>query len=72
MAKQKVGLQKQVQEIFYGVPIPRKASNDKLVKIPLPNRLDFLCPGRRESTLSAVTKTCAGPVSAAPPPADTT
>ena len=71
MAKQKVGLHKQVSEIFYGVPIPKKAGADKLVKISLSNRLDFLCPKRRESTLSVDTKISAGHVSATLSPADT-
>jgi hypothetical protein len=46
MAKQKVGLHKQVSEIFDGVPIPKEAGPHEPVKTLLSNRLDFLRPTR--------------------------
>ena len=50
MAKQKVGLHKQVSQIFDGVPIPKESGPQKPAKTPVSSRLDFLRPTRREST----------------------
>jgi hypothetical protein len=49
MAKQKVGLHKQVSQIFDGVPIPKEAGPQKPAKTPVSSHLDFLRPTRRES-----------------------
>ena len=54
MAKQKVGLHKQVSEIFDGVPIPKEDGPNELAKTPLSNRLDFLRPKPRVSTPASV------------------
>jgi hypothetical protein len=50
MAKQKVGLHKQVSQIFDDVPIPKEAGSQKPAKTPVSSRLDFLRPTPREST----------------------
>jgi hypothetical protein len=44
MAKQKIGLQKQVSEIFDGVPILKQAGPHEVVKTLASNHLDFLRP----------------------------
>jgi hypothetical protein len=54
MAKQKVGLHKQVSEIFDGVLIPKEDGPNELAKTPLSNRLDFLRPKPRVSTPASV------------------
>lgn len=50
MAKQKVGLHKQVSQIFDGVPLPKEFCSHERVKTLVSNRLNFLRLTSREST----------------------
>jgi hypothetical protein len=62
MAKQKVGLHKQVSQIFDGVPLPKESCSHERVKTLVSNRLDFLRPTSRESTPAPVFQAPATPV----------